>query len=119
MCVCGTKVRGLGGGVSHLRAVLKPPEAGQGLGVTRPNHHGEVSFLPLDGHNGSGEIHALHRTWGGVTNRQTRMSTRVIENAPTHKHHFSKHPALLITADVHLSPDVCVCISHCIKVTQA
>lgn len=54
-----------------------------------------------------------------VTNIQTCMSTCVIENAPTHKHNFSKHPVLLITADVHLGPDVCVCISHCIKVTQA
>lgn len=49
-------------GGSHLGAVVKPPEKGQSSGVTRPNHHGEISFLPLDGYNRSREIHALHRT---------------------------------------------------------
>lgn len=48
--------------VPNLGTVVNPPEKGQGSGVTGPNHHGEVSFLPLDGNNGSREIYTLHRT---------------------------------------------------------
>lgn len=77
-------------GGSHLRAVVKPPEKGQDSGVTRPNHHGEISFLPLDGYNWSREIHALHSTWGN-------------------KHMFTQENAhilalLLITGEGHLRP---------------
>lgn len=61
VCVNGTIVD-VGGEVSHLRAVVKPPEEGQCSGVTRPNHHSQISFLPLDGYNRSGEIYTLHRT---------------------------------------------------------
>lgn len=61
---------------SYLGAVVKPPEKGQGSSVTRPDHHGEISFFPLDGHNRSREIHTLHRTWGNT-------HTFVQEKAPT------------------------------------
>lgn len=61
VCVNGTIVD-VGGEVSHLRAVVKPPEEGQCSGVTRPNHHSQISFLPLDGYDRSGEIYTLHRT---------------------------------------------------------
>lgn len=50
---------GGGGEASHLRAVVKPPEEGQCSGVARPNHCSQISLLPPDGYNGSGEIHPL------------------------------------------------------------
>lgn len=50
------------GGVSHLRAVVKPPEEGQRSGVTRRHHHSQIHFLPPDGYNRSGEIYPLHWT---------------------------------------------------------
>lgn len=59
--VRGTIV-GVGGEASHLGAVVKPPEEGQCSGVTWPNHRSQISLLPPDGHNRSGEIYTLHWT---------------------------------------------------------
>lgn len=86
---CVWTIVGGGGGAepSHLRAVVKPPEEGQCSGVTWPNHCSQISLLPPDGYNRSGEIYTLHWTCGNNTYVQAHVCIQI--NVHTHK--FSQH----------------------------